>query len=670
VQANVRLVATGEAEQRAVPNVQNDKEAAEMDGVDAYRDWGVLVADSDAGGALALASTLQAAGFFSTETAYSLKEIRERLHRSVKGVGPQIILVMVADRLLRSADSSQSRVLLDMCTEAGAGVAALRSDDEEITAEQLARAWNFGFIDIFPSRLDSAQLQHRVLLLLSTQHERNRLSRRSRELETELAELRVMESRLQHLVYHDELTGLWNRRRLKDVLGLALLRAANLHRPCALLLIDMDRFKLVNDLEGYEAGDRFLVEVSRLLRRCVPENDTVARIGSDEFAIVLENTTLETAEERAEAIRSDLEAHRFRHDGRAYRTCASIGVAAVSGDDRGVRTSEMMAWADQACYVAKQHGRNRVHVYSELDPELEYLRRDYSWAPRIREAVEADQFFFCFQPIVRVLDGQVTHYECLLRIRDGNGTVHMPGDFIPVAERTGLIHHVDMWVVDKALDFLASLPPERNFVSVSINLSGHAFRNHDLFDLLARRLEMSWVSPTRLVFEITETAAIENMQRSRELVARLRALGCRFALDDFGSGFSTFNYIKQFPVDYLKLDGSFIINLAHDPMDQELVRHMISVARNLGKETIAEFVENQETLDILRRLGVDYVQGHFLGEATEVPTTESPLTEPVVAGEQDELALLLGGRSQRRENLVRAPRAHAPQRETGGKRSR
>ncbi|MBA1148972.1 EAL domain-containing protein [Ectothiorhodospiraceae bacterium WFHF3C12] len=612
-----------------------------MDGTEAYRDWGVVVADSDAARALALSSTLQGAGFVTTETAYSLDDVKQRLQRSVRGLGPQILLVLIGERLLSDGDSGRARGLLDMCEEAGAGVAAVSEDTKAVTAEKLSRAWNLGLSDLLPEDMDPAQLQHRMLLLLSTQHERNRLRRRSRELETELAELRVMESRLQHLVYHDELTGLWNRRRLKDVVGLALLRAANLHRPCALILIDMDRFKLVNDLEGYEAGDRFLIEVSRVLRRAARDNNTVARIGSDEFAIVMENTAVDDAEGQAETIREELESYRFRHDGRSYRTCASVGVAAVSGEDQGVRTSELMARADQACYVAKQHGRNRVHVYSDLDPELEYLRRDYRWAPRIRDAIETDQFFFCFQPIVRVLDGRVTHYECLLRMRGRDGEVHMPGDFIPVAERTGLIHHVDMWVVDKALDFLASLPPERNFVSVSINLSGHAFRNHDLFDLLAKRLEMSWVSPTRLVFEITETAAIENMQRSRELVARLRALGCRFALDDFGSGFSTFNYLKQFPVDYLKLDGSFIVNLANDPMDQELVRHMISVARNLGKETVAEFVENAETMEILRRLGVDYVQGHHLGEALESPVTTSPLERPDQRGQDEEIALLL-----------------------------
>lgn len=613
-----------------------------MDGVDKYRDWVILVADGDPAGALSTSSALQGAGFTTAEAVYSLSEIRQRIRGGMREGGAWLLLVLVTSRLLGRLDSREARMLLALAEEAGVGIVLLSEDQHAVDAGMLADAWERGITDILPVGLDSVQFGHRILLLLSNQVERRRLRHREQELESELAELRVMESRLQHLVYHDELTGLWNRRRIKEALELAVLRAANLHRPCALLLIDMDRFKLVNDLEGYDAGDKFLIEVSRLLRRHAGEADTVARIGSDEFAMLIENIGSEASTERAEEIRKDLELYRFRYGARYYRTCASIGVANLAAGERGICTSELMARADQACFVAKQHGRNHVHCYSDQDPELEHLRRDHSWAPKIREAIEHDRFFFCYQPIVRVLDGRITHYECLLRMRDRNGRVYMPGEFIPVAERTGLIHHVDMWVVDQALDFLTALPHDSTRTGASINLSAHAFRNRDLFDLLAKRLEMSWVSPTRLVFELTETAAIENMDRSRELVARLRALGCRFALDDFGSGFSTFNYIKNFPVDFLKLDGSFIVNLANDPMDQELVRHMISIARSLGKETIAEFVESRAVFETLRRLGIDYVQGHYLGEATEKPVTSVELPSVRPREKREEIALLLG----------------------------
>ncbi|MGD8429053.1 MAG: EAL domain-containing protein [Ectothiorhodospiraceae bacterium] len=614
-----------------------------MDGVERYRDWSILIADGEPASALSTSSTLQAAGFASPDVVYSLEDVRQRLRSGLRGSQPPVLLVLVGESLFERAAKREARALLGLAEEASTGVVLLKNTDARATAEEVAAAWERGLLDVLPSKLDAADLSHRMLLLLSTQAERRDLRRREQDLESELANLRVMESRLQHLVYHDELTGLWNRRRIKEALELAVLRASNLHRACSLLLIDMDRFKLVNDLEGYDAGDKFLVEVSRILRRNAGSTDTIARIGSDEFAVLMENVPNDQALARAEEIRRELEVYRFCYGGRFYRTCASIGVANLDPGEQSLCTSDLMAHADQACFVAKQHGRNRVHHYSDNDPELEHLRRDHSWAPRIREAVEHDRFFFCFQPIVRVLDGRITHYECLLRMRDRDGRVYMPGEFIPVAERTGLIHHLDMWVVDKALDFLAELPRDDGRVSVSINLSAHAFRNHDLFDLLAKRLEMSWVSPTRLVFELTETAAIENMDRSRELVARLRALGCRFALDDFGSGFSTFNYIKHFPVDYLKLDGSFIVNVANDPMDQELVRHMISIARSLGKETIAEFVESEAAFETLRRLGVDYVQGHYLGKATETPAKEVSL--PAAArrkSQQSELALLLG----------------------------
>ncbi|PWG62432.1 putative bifunctional diguanylate cyclase/phosphodiesterase [Spiribacter halobius] len=599
-----------------------------MDPLQRYRALPIVVAEA-AGDEPGLAPMLARAGFRDVRTAASAAAVEAALREAwLSGrQDEQIALVVISSGLLGRLDGERAQRLGAMAEEADAALVLLGGDDPG-GLDGMAEAWAAGVREILPSSLPAEDTLSRLAAVLAHQDEVRRLRRRERSLEGEVAELRVAENRLQHMVYHDELTGLWNRRRLKQAVEVAILRAATLHRECALILLDMDRFKFLNDLEGHEAGDRMLVEVGRLLRRHARPGDTVARVGSDEFVLLMENTAGDEALGRAEGIREALEANRFRYGERYYRTCASLGVVDLRPDAHHLQTGELLARADQACFVAKERGRNQVHRYQESDPGLEPLRRDHLWAPRIRDALEQDRLFFCYQPIVRMLDGTVSHYECLVRMRDSEGRVHLPGQFIPVAERTGLIQQIDMWAVDQALDLLASLPAEQSQVSISVNLSAHAFRTRELFDLIVRRLEMAWVSPTRLVFEITETAAIENMERSRELVARLRALGCRFALDDFGSGFSTFNYIKHFPVDYLKLDGSFIVNINRDRTDQELVRHMIAIARSLGKQTIAEFVESREIHDTLRELGVDYVQGHYLGVAAE--TMEAPTPHAAV----------------------------------------
>jgi EAL domain-containing protein (putative c-di-GMP-specific phosphodiesterase class I) len=276
--------------------------------------------------------------------------------------------------------------------------------------------------------------------------------------------------------------------------------------------------------------------------------------------------------------------------------------------------SVLIAEAHQACYAAKANGRNMVQLYNDKDTEACTRRSDILWVPLIREALMENRFFLVFQPVVRVKDGAITHYEVLIRMRGKRSDIFSPGEFIPVAERMGLIHHIDLWVVDKSIDFLASLPEHQSHVSLTINLSGVAFQDQSLLPLIKQKLEMTWISASRLAFEITETATVANYQQTREMIARIRALGCHFALDDFGAGFSSFDYIKKFPVDYLKIDGQFIKNLLHDETDQVLVKAMIDIARKLGKRTIAEFVENPKVLSLLKTLGIDYVQGYLIGK--------------------------------------------------------
>jgi diguanylate cyclase (GGDEF)-like protein len=438
---------------------------------------------------------------------------------------------------------------------------------------------------------------------------RERCARRSQDalLLEELAERRIMEARLKYLVAHDELTGLANRRSLEEYLQ-AYSGAG------ALLYLDIDRFNIINDLEGHAAGDRLLVEVVELLRTNLRLDYFAARIGADEFCIFLDRIDQEGAVATAEYLRSQLDGYRFAAGYDNYRISASIGVVPLSGlGAEPLPASELIARAHQACYVAKSHGRNRIHLYSQSDADVSARRTDVTWAPILREALADNRFFLMFQPVVRLTDGCITHYEVLVRMRDRDGKVFNPGEFIPAAERMGLIQHIDRWVLESAIDFLCALPQERDDVCLTINLSGHSFGEMSLPGIIQNKLGLTGVCPGRLTFEITETATVANHQRCREVIERIRALGCHFALDDFGSGFSSFDYVKKFPVDYLKIDGQFIQNLLHDETDQVLVKAMIAIAHKLDKKTIAEFVDDARVLCMLRGLGVDFAQGYLLG---------------------------------------------------------
>lgn len=586
-----------------------------METLDELRSLRLLVADADPIPREGLRQNLQRAGFRRVEIAGSLSALTQRLQQAVRYRERDLALALVAQELWRAAPAAEAAQLLLLAGECNATLMLTHGGVSDAELLDCARAG--GFVDLVHAATPPGQLMERTALALSLRQERVRRRERETHLEGELSERRVMETRLQFIAFHDELTGLYNRRRLKRALEVALLQGQSFDRPCSLLLLDLDRFKLVNDLEGNEVGDRLLVELSRLLVRFANPGDSVARIGSDEFALLLERCDENEALQRADALRRELERFRFSCNHRYYRTCASIGVTTAHAGELPLQPGEMLSRADQACYLAKQGGRNRIHLYKADDPQLLHLRSDFAWAPRIRDALEQGRLFFHYQPVVRIADGEISHYEMLIRLRGVDGRVHGPNEFIPAAERNGLIHEIDLWVVDQAVDFLAALPPERSELSVNVNLSTYAFSNRRLLSLLASKLELCWVSPSRLVFEITETAAVENFEQSREMVARLRALGCRFALDDFGAGFSTFQYLKKFPVDYLKLDGSFIVNLRNDPVDQELVQHMVAVGHSLGKKIVAEFIEDAETYRMLRAFGVDYAQGHYLGRAQE-----------------------------------------------------
>lgn len=475
---------------------------------------------------------------------------------------------------------------------------------------QLLTDFGQGVTSLLYRPLTAEALPPAVMTTLAVKRERDQYHLRQQQIEDENAQLRVMEARLQFSVNHDDLTGLANRRRLEQALDITLTQVRNLRTSSALFYIDLDSFKVLNDAEGHEAGDTLLVQVANSLRGFFKVRDTLVRIGSDEFAVLVDTIDPQTAILRAEGLRDLFDGYSFTYHDHQYHLSASIGVKCIT-DSEITTVGEVLAHANQACYTAKKRGRNRVHVYSPADQEMYALRHSVEWAPRIRKALKQENFVLEFQPIYSLKEKKINHYECLIRMRGHGDKLYYPKDFIPVAEAMGLIHQIDLWVVNHAFELLRTVPED---TALAVNLSGNIFLEQNLFSLVERKLLETGVAPSRLVFEITETSAISNFEQTKHMVNRLRQLGCRFALDDFGAGFNSYSYLKHFPVDILKIDGGFITNLHNDPVDQLLVKSMIDISHSLGKKTVAEFVENKETLKMLQGFGVDFVQGYLIGK--------------------------------------------------------
>jgi diguanylate cyclase (GGDEF)-like protein/PAS domain S-box-containing protein len=427
----------------------------------------------------------------------------------------------------------------------------------------------------------------------------------------DITEQKAFERQLAYQAQHDSLTGLANRRQFQQELERLVARVARSGATCALFYIDLDQFKYINDTLGHAAGDRLLVEFSSQLKNHLREGDLLSRFGGDEFTVLLYNVDHGAAMRVAENLRQMVEDYRFLEDGNVYNVSCSIGVAMI--DNTAQSVDECMAHADLACHLAKNQGRNRCYMYNPEDQDKVGMEADMGWAARVKDMLEKDSMQMVYQPIASVADGDVQDYEVLVRMLCDDGQIIMPGGFMPAAERFGLIHSVDRWMVRRAIDTLGQMHRAGNQVRFAINLSGRAFEDKSLLPLIQERLESSRVNPKYLTFEITETAAIGNLNAAVEFIGALKEMGCQFALDDFGSGFSSFTYLKHLPVDKLKIDGSFVQNMAQSPVDQAMVRSMAQVAHALGKITIAEFVENEETLQLLQEFGVDYAQGYHVG---------------------------------------------------------
>lgn len=428
----------------------------------------------------------------------------------------------------------------------------------------------------------------------------------------DITEQKEYEQKLYYQAQHDSLTGLYNRNYFRQELERVVSRVARSGAECALFYIDLDQFKYVNDTLGHAAGDRLLVEVTLMCRALLRDGDIMARFGGDEFTILLYDVEEDAALLVAEKLRVAFDGYRFLESGKSFNVTCSLGIAMISNQIQD--PDEVMSQADLACNLAKTQGRNRVVLYDAGLNDKEGMVEDMGWASRVRDAVEQDKFRLVFQPIIALADANKQSYEVLLRMISDDGSIIMPGGFIPAAERFGLINNVDRWLVHQALWRLAELNrTSASPVSFSINLSGRAFDDPALLPLIHKTLEETGLDPRLVTFEITETATIAKLSAAATFITGLRNIGCEFALDDFGVGFSSFSYLKHLPVDKLKIDGGFIKNMSASGVDQAMVQSIAQVARALGKTTVAEAVEDEATLDLLRDYGVDYAQGYYLG---------------------------------------------------------
>jgi diguanylate cyclase (GGDEF)-like protein/PAS domain S-box-containing protein len=419
------------------------------------------------------------------------------------------------------------------------------------------------------------------------------------------------EERLRHMADHDQLTGLFNRRRFDEELKRELARAGRYAEHSAVLSIDIDNFKGINDSAGHAAGDAVLSHLARVLNERSRVTDVVARLGGDEFAVLLSAVGAQEARTAAEHLLAELRSSPAVYGDKPFRATASVGVATFESDD--ATAGEVMVNADLAMYAAKTSGRDRVVVYTPSEARKARAMAKLTWSQRIQDALNRDRFVLHMQPILELSTGQIKHGELLLRMKGDRGKLIAPGAFLPAAERFGLIHAIDRWVVQRAIQLMAET--NGGGPQVGINLSGESIVGDPLLlEMIEHELERTAVDPGKLIFEVTETAAIANMPEATEFARGLTSLGCSLALDDFGTGFGSFYYLKHLPVSYVKLDGEFIQNLPRSEVDEHMVKAIVGVSQALGIKTVAESVADEETIGLLHKHQVDYAQGYFVGK--------------------------------------------------------
>ncbi len=436
------------------------------------------------------------------------------------------------------------------------------------------------------------------------------IERELRDAELRRAHRRA-EATIHFMAYHDALTGLVNRAEFERRLQKAMERGGH-H---VLLYLDLDQFKVINDTCGHIAGDALLRALTVDLGAHVRDRDTLARLGGDEFGILLEHCPLDRAREIAEKIRESVHGFRFSWKGHSFVVGVSIGVVEI--DETCLSVEEVLSAADIACYAAKERGRNRVHLYRRDDDELTRRHQEMEWASRINQALEESRLCLYQHSIVPVSPGQggdADYREFLVRMMDDEGNVIPPNAFIPAAERYNLMPSIDRWVIERVFRCLAQNLHEGSVAGADpvcfINLSGTSLSDDGLSRFIHALLRQLELPPEMICFEITETAAITDFRNAIDFITAIKREGCRFALDDFGTGMSSFSYIKRIPLDFIKIDGSFVKNMVDDPIDCAIVEAITRIAHVGGMRTIAEFVQDEKCLALLHQIGVDLAQGY------------------------------------------------------------
>lgn len=464
----------------------------------------------------------------------------------------------------------------------------------------------------------------------------NRIGARCVLTDTTLAAKLTRE--LTYRASHDELTGLYNRTEFSRRLVLCLQQIRVDQAKACVFVMDLDRFKYVNDRCGHLAGDEVLRRVADILRASVRAVDVIARTGGDEFAILLERCTAEHGQIIAEKIRNSIDRMRFEWDGEPHSVGASIGIVEIDNTYNDV--DSVMLAADSSCFTAKRLGRNQVSVYSPSDKAIKERNEDLQLITLIEQGLSQDRCVLYQQPVLPLKQAttNTVHFEVLLRLLDESGEIIAPGAFLPCAERNGLIDGLDRRVINKVLHWLSDQEVDKSMdLTVSVNLSGASIADTGFQDFLLASIASAKISAQHLCFEITESAAVQNLTGSVEFLARLRALGCRIALDDFGTGFASLEYIKQLPLDFIKIDGAFIRDIAKSPLDQALVRCVSDVAHLLDVATIAELVEDEETIQVLNSLDIDFAQGYLISRPE--PLTDLSSLLPAAQKSVDEVSI-------------------------------
>ncbi len=455
----------------------------------------------------------------------------------------------------------------------------------------------------------------------------------------DISERKMMEEKLRWQATHDHLTGLYNRRYFENYLEKEICNVQRSGTMSAVVYLDLDRFKYVNDTAGHEIGDQLLIDLSHMLAKSLRRFDVAARIGGDEFALILKNVDENMAIRISDDVRTLLSNLRVHHEEKVYHINASFGVAML--DLENLTAGDVMANADIACHISKRLGRNQTHLYEKSSDERNVMGSELGWSARIKDALVTNKFELHYQPIMQMQDidlanlpaqdgvlwkkhlkdaDKVFSYEVLVRMIGENGELHYPDSFIPTAERFNLMTDIDMWVLENALKAMVETGLTSKKLHLSVNVSGNTVDGDESLEKIKSLIDKYGINPRSLTFEVTETSAIANLGQANDFINELRKIGCRFSLDDFGSGFCSFAQLKNMPTDYVKIDGQFVSSMARGATDRAIVTAMNDVAHSLGRYTVAEYVESPEIVRLLKICGVDKVQGNYIS----MPLTKLP----------------------------------------------